>query len=129
MIGGGSKGLGRACADSLAKEGANLVICSRNPDDLDRAAKEIRSVTGADVLPVAADLSRLADIQTLIQRTVNHFGRLDILVNNSGGPPAGRATDTTEEIWYQSLDMALLFFIRMSRESVSYTHLTLPTKA
>ena len=120
VIGGGSKGLGRACADSLAKEGANLVICSRNPDDLDRAAKEIRSVTGADVLPVAADLSRLADIQTLIQRTVNHFGRLDILVNNSGGPPAGRATDTTEEIWYQSLDMALLFFIRMSRESMPY---------
>ena len=120
VIGGGSKGLGRACANSLAKEGANLVICSRNPDDLDRAAKEIRSVTGADVLPVAADLSRLADIQTLIQRTVNHFGRLDILVNNSGGPPAGRATDTTEEIWYQSLDMALLFFIRMSRESMPY---------
>mgnify|MGYP003321166721 CR=1 FL=1 len=120
VIGGGSKGLGRACADSLAKEGANLVICSRSSNDLEQAAKDISAATGRDVLPVAADLSRLADIQVLIQRTVNHFGRLDILVNNAGGPPGGRATDTTEEVWYQSLDMALLFFIRMSRESIPY---------
>ena len=120
VIGGGSKGLGRACADSLAKEGANLVICSRNSDELDEAAKEINSVTGVDVLPVAADLSRLEDIQVLIKRAVDHFGRLDILVNNSGGPPAGRANDTTDEVWYQSLDMALLFSVRMSRESIPH---------
>ena len=74
LIGGGSKGLGRACADSLAKEGTNLVICSRNSDDLVQTAKEISSTTGVDVLPVAADLSRLSDIQFLIERTVNHFG-------------------------------------------------------
>ena len=120
VIGGGSKGLGRACADSLAKEGANLVICSRNSDELDKVAKEIGTVTGVDVLPVAADLSKLEDIQVLIKRAVDHFGRLDILVNNSGGPPAGRANDTTDEVWYQSLDMALLFFVRMSRESIPH---------
>jgi 3-oxoacyl-[acyl-carrier protein] reductase len=120
VIGGGSKGLGRACADSLAKEGANLVICSRNSDELDEVAKEINTVTGVDVLPVAADLSRLEDIQVLIKRAVDHFGRLDILVNNSGGPPAGRANDTTDEVWYRSLDMALLFFVRMSRESIPH---------
>ena len=120
VIGGGSKGLGRACADSLAKEGANLVICSRNSDELDEVAKEINTVTGVDVLPVVADLSRLEDIQVLIKRAVDHFGRLDILVNNSGGPPAGRANDTTDEVWYQSLDMALLFFVRMSRESIPH---------
>ena len=120
VIGGGSTGLGRACADSLAKEGANLVICSRNSDELDEVAKEIYTVTGVDVLPVAADLSRLEDIQVLIKRAVDHFGRLDILVNNSGGPPAGRANDTTDEVWYRSLDMALLFFVRMSRESIPH---------
>lgn len=120
IVGGGSKGLGRACADSLAQEGANLVICSRNLDELDRAAEEIRAATGVDVLTVAADLSQLPDIQTLVKRTVDHFGRLDILVNNTGGPPAGRAVDTTEEVWLQSIDMALLFFIRMSREAVPH---------
>ena len=120
VIGGGSKGLGRACADSLAKEGANLVICSRNAEDLDHTAKEINATFGVDVLPVAANLSRLEDIQTLIKATVDHFGRLDILVNNSGGPPAGRAADTTDEVWHQSIDMALMFFIRMSREAVPH---------
>ena len=120
IVGGGSKGLGRACADSLAQEGANLVICSRNAGELDQAAEEIRAAAGVDVLAVPGDLARLADIQTLVQRTADHFGRLDILVNNSGGPPAGRAVDTTEEQWYQAIDMALLFFIRMSRESVPH---------
>ena len=120
VIGGGSKGLGRACADSLAKEGANLVICSRNAEELVRTAEEISGTSGVDVLPVAADLSRLDDIQTLIQRTVDHFGQLDILVNNSGGPPAGRAADTAEEVWQRSIDMALMFFIRMSREAVPH---------
>lgn len=120
IIGGGSKGLGRACADSLAQEGADLVICSRNAGELDLAAHEIGSASGVEVLPVAADLSRLEDIQTLVKRTVDHFGRLHILVNNSGGPPAGRAADITEEVWHQSIDMALLFFIRMSREAVPH---------
>ena len=120
VVGGGSKGLGRACAASLAQEGADLVICSRNAGELDQAAAEIRAAAGVDVLAVPGDLSRLADIQNLIKRTADHFGRLDVLVSNSGGPPAGRAVDTTEEVWHQSIDMALLFFIRMSRESVPH---------
>jgi len=120
IVGGGSKGLGRACADSLAQEGANLVICARNAEELDQAAGEIRAAADVDVLAVAGDLSRLEDIQTLVKRTADHFGRLDILINNSGGPPAGRAADTTEEVWHQAIDMALLFFIRMSRESVPH---------
>ena len=120
IVGGGSKGLGRACADSLAQEGTNLVICSRNSGELEQAAGEIQNEFGVEVLALPADLSRLEDIQGLIKRTTDHFGRLDILVNNSGGPPAGRAADTTEEVWFQSIDMALMFFIRMSRESVPH---------
>ena len=120
IIGGGSKGLGRACADSLAQEGANLVICSRNAQELDQAAGEIGKASGVEVLAVPGDLSQLPDIQHLVKRTVDHFGRLDVLVNNSGGPPAGRAADTTEEVWRQSIDMALMFFIRMSREAVPH---------
>jgi 3-oxoacyl-[acyl-carrier protein] reductase len=120
IVGGGSKGLGRACADSLAQEGAKIVICSRNGQELDQAAGEISAATGVEVLAVPSDLSKLEDVQTLVKRTVDHFGRLDILVNNSGGPPAGRAADTTEEVWHQSVEMALMFFIRMSREAVPH---------
>ncbi len=118
IVGGGRKGLGRACADSLAQEGANLVICSRNAGELDRAAGEISAASGVEVLAVAGELTQLSDIQTLIKRTVDHFGRLDVLVNNSGGPPAGRAADISEEVWRQSIDMALMFFIRMSQEAI-----------
>jgi 3-oxoacyl-[acyl-carrier protein] reductase len=96
------------------------VICSRNAQELDLAAGEISKATGVEVLAVSGDLSQLPDIQDLVKKTVDHFGRLDILVNNSGGPPAGRAADTTEEVWRQSIDMALLFFIRMSREAVPH---------
>ena len=117
VIGGGSKGLGRACADSLAREGANLAICSRNAQELEAAAAEIRAATGVEVLAVPADLSRLEDIQRLVQATVDHYGRLDIAVANSGGPPSGRAADTDEETWSRSIDMALSFFIRMGREA------------
>ena len=117
IVGGGSKGLGRACADSLAAEGAKLAICSRNAEELEAAAAEIRAATGAEVLAVPADLSRLEDIQRLIQATIDHYGRLDIAVANSGGPPSGRAADTDEETWSRSIDMALSFFIRMGREA------------
>ena len=120
VIGGGSKGLGRACADSLAQEGTNLAICSRNAEELEAAAAEIRAAAGVEVLAVPGDLSRLEDIQRLIQTTVDRYGRLDIAVANSGGPPSGRAADTDEETWSRSIDMALSFFIRMGREATPH---------
>ena len=118
IIGGSSKGLGRACAFSLAREGTNVAISSRGVKDLEATAQEIRAATGVQVLAVPGDLSRLADIQDLFRRTVDHFGRLDIVVCNSGGPPEGRAVDTNEETWERALQMALTFFIRMGREAV-----------
>ncbi len=120
VIGGGSKGLGKACAFSLAQEGANVAICSRNAEDLEAAAQEIRASSDAQVLAVPGDLSRLPDIQNLIQTAVDHFGRLDIVVCNSGGPPEGRAVDTSEETWDRAIQMALNFFIRMGREAVPH---------
>ncbi len=120
VIGGGSKGLGRACADSLAQEGTSLAICSRNAEELEAAAAEIRAVAGVEVLAVPGDLSRLEDIQRLIQTAVDHYGRLDIAVANSGGPPSGRAADTSEETWSRSIDLALSFFIRMGREAAPH---------
>ena len=120
IIGGGSKGLGKACALSLAREGANVAICSRSANDLEAAAQEIRAETGGDVLAVPGDLSTLPGIQNFIQTTVERFGRLDVVVSNSGGPPEGRAVNTDEETWERSIQMALTFFIRMGRESVPY---------
>ena len=120
IVGGASRGLGRACAMGLAEEGARVAISSRSAEPLEATAQEIRSATGVEVLAVPGDLSSLADIQDLIQRTVDHFGRLDIVISNSGGPPEGRAADTSEDNWERAIQMALQFFIRMSREAVPH---------
>ena len=118
VVGGGSKGLGRACADALAREGARLVICSRNAAELEAAAAEIRQATGAETLAFPADLSQAAGVDALVEAAVAHYGRLDVVVANSGGPPAGRPMSATEETWAQAIQMALLFFIRLSRAAV-----------
>ena len=120
IVGGASKGLGRACAQALAREGAKVAICSRSKPDLDTAAKEIKDTTGADVLPFAGDLDRHETIRGLIATTVERFGRIDVLVNNSGGPPLARAHNATEEQWATALDRSLLFFARMAREALPH---------
>ena len=120
IIGGGSKGLGRACAQVLAEEGAKVTICSRTSADLEKAADEIRESTGAEVLTYAAHLDKLESITGLISATVEKFGGLDILVNNSGGPPLARATDATEEQWETAVHRSLIFFGRMCRESIPH---------
>src|SRR5262245_11194095 len=120
VIGGASKGLGRACAEVLAEEGTKTALCSRTKDDLERAAREIRDKTGAEVLALAGDLERHDTIRDLIATTVERFGRLDILVNNSGGPPLARAASATEEQWATAVQRSLLFFARMSREAIPH---------
>ena len=120
IIGGASKGLGRACAQVLAEEGAKVTICSRTSADLEKAADEIRGSTGAEVMTYPADLDKLESITGLISSTVEQFGGLDILVNNSGGPPLARAVDATEEQWETAVHRSLMFFGRMCRESIPH---------
>src|SRR4029453_3438755 len=85
IVGGASKGLGRACAEVLAEEGAKVAICSRTQADLEQAAQEIRNATDTDVLTFAGDLDKHETIRNFFPTTVPHFGRLDIMVNNPGG--------------------------------------------
>jgi 3-oxoacyl-[acyl-carrier protein] reductase len=120
IVGGASKGLGRACAEVLAAEGAKVAVCSRSKPDLEKAAQEIRDTTGSDVFVFAGDLDRYDTIKALIAATVERFGRLDVMVNNSGGPPLARAHNATEEQWETALQRSLLFFARMSREALPH---------
>jgi 3-oxoacyl-[acyl-carrier protein] reductase len=120
IVGGASKGLGRACAEVLAEEGATLVICSRNAADLETAAQNIRAKTGVDVLAFAGDLEQHATIRALIAAAIAKFGRIDVLVNNSGGPPLANSIDASEEQWATAVQRSLLYFARMSREAVPH---------
>jgi 3-oxoacyl-[acyl-carrier protein] reductase len=120
IVGGASKGLGRACAEVLAEEGVKVALCSRTQAELERTAQKIRDRTGTDVLAFAGDLDHHDTIRALIAAAVSRFGRLDILVNNSGGPPLARAASATEEQWATALQRSLLFFARMSREAIPH---------
>jgi 3-oxoacyl-[acyl-carrier protein] reductase len=120
IVGGASKGLGRACAQVLAEEGAAVALCSRSRPDLEKAAAEIRASTGAELFAFAGDLDRHPTVCELVAAAVERFGRLDIMVNNSGGPPLARAHTATEEQWAVALERSLLFFARMSREAVPH---------
>jgi 3-oxoacyl-[acyl-carrier protein] reductase len=120
IVGGASKGLGRACAQALAEEGANVALCSRSQPDLEKAAKEIRDATGTDAMAFAGDLDRPETIRDLVAATVKRYGRLDVLVNNSGGPPLAYAQTATEEQWATAVQRSLLFFARMSREALPH---------
>jgi 3-oxoacyl-[acyl-carrier protein] reductase len=120
IVGGASKGLGRACAQVLAEEGAHVALCSRSQGELDKAAQEIRDTTGRETLAVAGDLDRPETIRALVAATVARFGRLDVLVSNSGGPPLARAVNATEEQWATAVQRSLLFFARMAREAIPH---------
>ena len=120
VVGGASKGLGRACAQALAAEGATVALCSRTPKDVEKAAQEIRDTTGGEALAYAGDLDRPETIRDLVAATVERFGRLDIVVANSGGPPLARAHNATEEQWATAVQRSLLFFARMAREALPH---------
>ncbi len=108
-----SKGLGRAVAHELAAEGAQVAVCSRSLERITRAAHEIQEATGGEVLPVACDVSTQPGCAFFIDRARQHFGRLDILVTNAGGPPSGPADSFTDEQWEQAIHLNLLSTIRM----------------
>ena len=120
VIGGASKGLGRACAEVLAEEGMKLVLCSRSKAGIEQAAQELRDRTGADVLAFAGDLEQNDAIKTLIGMAAGKYGRIDVLVSNSGGPPLARSSDATEEQWATAVQRSLLFFARMAREALPH---------
>ena len=120
IVGGASKGLGRACAEVLAQEGARVTICSRTQADLETAADEIRQATGSEVFVYTGDLDKNETIEDLVAKTVDHFGSLDILVNNSGGPPLARAATADEELWATAVQRSLLFFARMCRAGIPH---------
>jgi 3-oxoacyl-[acyl-carrier protein] reductase len=120
IVGGASKGLGRACAQALAEEGANVAICSRTLHAIEQAAEEIRSTTGVEVLAIPGDLDHHDTIKRLVAFAADRFGRLDVLVSNSGGPPLADARDATEEQWAIALQRSLLFFARMAREAIPH---------
>jgi NAD(P)-dependent dehydrogenase (short-subunit alcohol dehydrogenase family) len=99
LVTGGSKGIGRAVAHSLAAEGARVMICSRDAGALAQTAGDIERATGGRVETIAADLSRHSEVGRVANDAVTRLGRLDILVNNAGIGAFGPVAEMTPEIW------------------------------
>lgn len=119
MVAAASKGMGRACALGLAREGARVSICARNADELAQTARDIEQETGAEVLAVPTDVTVPAQIQAWVDQTIQRFGGVDILVTNAGGPPRGYWEDFQDDApWEQAFQLNLMSTIRMIRAVV-----------
>ena len=108
-----SRGLGYACAIGLAREGCDLVICSRDQKRIEAAGGTIRHETGARVKALVADVSSAAEAKRLVETAVSEYGGLEIVVHNAGGPPAGETLAMSEEQWQKAFEQNLLSFTRI----------------
>ncbi len=115
IVAASSRGLGKACALELAREGAMVVICARDKERLNAAAGELRSATGAEVLPMKTDLTDAAQIQHMMDETLRRFTRIDVLVTNNGGPPAGYFNDLDDDAWLKAHQLTLMSAVRLIR--------------
>lgn len=110
LIGGASKGLGLAAAKALAAEGCSVALVSRSQENLREAAKAF--APGQKIITIAADLSTAEGVQACIAKA-DEWGPVDILVNNTGGPPAGRSFELDEATWMKAYESLLLYTKRM----------------
>ena len=121
LIGGASKGLGKASAISLAKEGVNLAICSNDQESLLQTTEYIKSNYGVEVLPILADLSEVHKIEKdVVEKVLEKYGRIDILVTNSGGPKPGSFFSLNEEDWRIAFDSVLYYVVELYRLVIPY---------
>src|SRR5579859_1803682 len=115
LVTASSKGLGQAIAREMAVEGARVVMCARSEATLLAARDAIRKETKAEVHAVAADVSTAAGIASVISEATSRFGRIDVLVTNAGGPPAGVFESHDWSVWEQAVNLTLRSAVELTR--------------
>jgi len=115
IVGAASKGIGKAVALGLAREGARVAMFSRDAASIEAAGREVADETGADVLALPADVTRLEDHRSVVDAALARWGRIDVLFNNAGGPPPGAFSDADDDAWQRAFELNLLSTIRLSR--------------
>src|ERR1700724_3617816 len=114
LVTGASKGLGRAIAEELAKEGALVSLCARGKEDLEKTAADVRA-HGVKAVAIPADVAVAADVQRVIDATLTAFGQIDILVNNAGTAWIDHTLNTTDEQWQYCMEINLFSAVRFTR--------------
>jgi NAD(P)-dependent dehydrogenase (short-subunit alcohol dehydrogenase family) len=125
IVTGGSKGLGKAIAAELVAEGASVAICSRNADELNATADELRKLAWGNervrsVLANACDVTKPDQVAEFIESAVTAMGGLDILVNNAGGARPGQFATLTDEDWHDDIEVKLFSQIRCTRAALPH---------
>jgi 3-oxoacyl-[acyl-carrier protein] reductase len=118
LVAGGSMGLGKAVAMMLSQEGAKVAIGALDDAHLPEAAKEIRRTTGGEILAIPADVSNIGEAKQFVQKALAHFGTVDILINNAGGPPSTTFLEIDDKLWEYGFRLNLMSTIVMTREAV-----------
>ena len=118
IITGGSEGIGKAAALSMAREGSKVVIVARRQEVLDAAAQEIKTATEGDVLALSADVTDPDSSRMVLQTTLDRYGHLDILVNNAGTSLAKEFEEVSDEEWEYDFDLKVWGAVRLIRMAV-----------
>jgi 3-oxoacyl-[acyl-carrier protein] reductase len=114
LITGASKGMGKAIALGLALEGVKICLVARNEETLARTAKEIEEKTGVFVCWKTGDVSKKSDVLEIFDYANKHLGKIDILINNAGGPKPGSLLTLTEDDWNTTIELTLRSMIRLT---------------
>jgi 3-oxoacyl-[acyl-carrier protein] reductase len=122
IVTGSSRGLGLASAKALAAEGCRVTLCGRTEATLHDSARAVSAVAGGTdrVLAVQADLATADGVQRVIDRTVERFGGIDVLVNNLGVARGGGLLETSDEDWQEAVDYTVMPAVRASRLAVPH---------
>jgi 3-oxoacyl-[acyl-carrier protein] reductase len=116
MVAAASKGIGKAIAIGLAEEGCRLSVCSRSAETLEAARQDLLAYIGPqDVLTVQADVSSAEDLRVWYERTIERYKTVDILVTNTGGPPAAKFMELTDTQWESGVESTLMNVVRLCR--------------
>ena len=120
FVTGGSKGIGREVARTLANEGCDVVITARGQEQLEKTAAELSGETGRRVVAQAGDMSRSEDVGRCVQAAIAELGGIDILVTCAGSSPGGLLEELTDEDWLQSLNLKFMGYVRTVRAVVPH---------
>lgn len=120
LVSGGSKGLGFASAMAMARMGASVAICSRNGAEVSAAAGRITKETGSESWHCPADVTRPEGVKAFVEGAAAHFGGVDVLVSNVGGPPRGHFGDFGDEGWEEAFNRVVMSAIRLVREALPH---------
>src|ERR1700756_4826231 len=115
IVAASSQGIGRAAAESFAREGAQVAMCARTEKVLHEAAEAIRKTTGAEVLAEPVDVTDADQVQRFIEVVSKRFGRIDVCVTNAGGPPAKNFLSLAPEEWRKAVDLNFLSVVHLAK--------------